>query len=84
MQGMSGAITATVYPHYFGRTHQGAIKGVVTTIGVAGTAAGPLLLALGFGASGSYRPVLTVAAFVPAAIALFAFSVRLVTPGGVR
>lgn len=84
MQGMSGAITSTVYPHYFGRAHQGAIKGVISTIGVAGTAAGPLLLALGFGASGSYRPVLTAAAFVPAAIALFAFSVRLVTPTGVR
>jgi MFS transporter, OFA family, oxalate/formate antiporter len=84
MQGMSGAITMTVYPHYFGRAHQGAIKGVVATIGVVGTAAGPLLLALGFAASGSYRPVLTVATLVPAAIALVAFSVRLVTPEGVR
>jgi MFS family permease len=84
MQGMSGAITMTVYPHYFGRAHQGAIKGIVTTISVAGTAAGPLLLALGFAASGSYRPVLTVAAIVPAAIALVAVSVRLVTSEGVR
>jgi MFS transporter, OFA family, oxalate/formate antiporter len=84
MQGMSSAITLTVYPHYFGRAHQGAIKGIIATITVVGTAAGPLLLAVGFEASGSYRPVLTVAALVPAAIALVAFSVRLVTPHGVR
>lgn len=84
MQGMSGAITLTVYPHYFGRTHQGAIKGMVSTISVAGTAAGPLLLAVGFEISGSYRPVLLAAALAPAAIALVAPSMKLLTPDGVR
>lgn len=84
MQGTSGAINATVYPHYFGRANQGAIKGMVSTIGVAGSAIGPLLLAVSFDVSGSYRPVLLVSALAPAAIALIAPWLRLVTPTGVR
>lgn len=84
MQGMSGAITLTVYPHYFGRAHLGAIKGIVSTITVAGTAAGPLLLSMGLDISGSYRPVLMFAALAPAGIAVIAPSIRLVTPHGVR
>ncbi len=84
MQGTSGAINASVYPHYFGRAHQGAIKGMVSTIGVAGTALGPLLLAVAFDVSGSYRPVLLVSALAPAALALAAPWMRLVTPTGVR
>ncbi|MEX2279941.1 MAG: MFS transporter [Acidimicrobiia bacterium] len=84
MQGMSGAISLTVYPHYFGRTHQGAIKGMVSTIMVAGTAAGPLLLAVGFDMSGSYRPVLLGAAIAPALIAVITPWLKLVTPTGIR
>jgi MFS transporter, OFA family, oxalate/formate antiporter len=84
MQGTSGAINASVYPHYFGRANQGAIKGLVSTIGVAGSAAGPLLLAVGFEVAGSYAPVLLVAALAPATLALVAPWLRLVTPTGVR
>jgi MFS transporter, OFA family, oxalate/formate antiporter len=84
MQGMSGAINLTVYPHYFGRAHQGAIKGVVATITVAGTAAGPLLLALGQQFSGSYRPVLMVAALAPLVIGVVAQSLKLITEDSVR
>lgn len=84
MQGMSGAITLTVYPHYFGRAHQGAIKGTVSTITVAGTAAGPLLLSVGLDVSGSYRPVLLLVAVVPVVIALVAPFMKLMTAEGVR
>lgn len=84
MQGMSGAITLTVYPHYFGRAHLGAIKGIVTTIGVAGTAAGPLIFSLGLDFSGSYRPVLMLCALAPLAIAVVTPWLRLITPTGVR
>lgn len=65
MQGMNQAIQSTVYGHYFGRLHFGSIKGMATTIMVAGTAAGPLLLAFGFDLSGSYQPVLWIAAALP-------------------
>lgn len=69
MQGMSQAIQSTVYAHYFGRIHLGSIKGLATTVTIAGTAAGPLLLALGYDASGSYAPVLTLSAALPALLA---------------
>ncbi len=70
MQGMSQAVQSTVYAHYFGRLHIGAIKGFSSTITIAGTAAGPLLLALGFEASGSYAPVLLWTALLPLTIGL--------------
>ncbi|HUG32361.1 MAG TPA: MFS transporter [Acidimicrobiia bacterium] len=70
MQGMNQAIQSTVYGHYFGRLHFGAIKGLATTFMVAGTAAGPLLVAWGFDVSGSYRPVLAATALLPLALAL--------------
>lgn len=70
MQGMSQAVQSTVYAHYFGRIHIGAIKGLATTVTVAGTAAGPLILAVGFDLSGSYAPVLALSAVVPAVLAL--------------
>ncbi len=70
MQGMSQALQSTVYAHYFGRIHLGAIKGLATTITVAGTATGPLLLALGFEAAGSYGPVLTYSAALPALLSI--------------
>lgn len=69
MQGMSQALQSTVYGYYFGRIHFGAIKGLATTVMVAGTAAGPLLLAVGLDLSGSYRPVLAISALVPIALA---------------
>lgn len=72
MQGMSQAIQSSVYAHYFGRLHIGAIKGLATTITVAGTAAGPLILALGYDMSGSYTPVLIGSAVVPALLAVAA------------
>jgi len=84
MQGMMTAIGQTVYAHYFGRAHLGSIKGMVSTITVAGTALGPLAFAVGFEQSGSYRPVLTLAALAPLAIAVIAPWLRLFTPGGVR
>ena len=70
MQGMSQALQSTVYAHYFGRLHLGAIKGLATTVTVAGTAAGPLLLAVGFEAAGSYTPVLAISAILPAALSV--------------
>ncbi|HSJ28593.1 MAG TPA: MFS transporter, partial [Acidimicrobiia bacterium] len=84
MQGMSGAIGSTVFAHYFGRAHHAAIKGAVSTITVAGTAAGPLLFSLGHDLAGTYRPTLIVAAVAPLVIALAAPWLRLVTDDGIR
>ncbi|MEX1279145.1 MAG: MFS transporter, partial [Acidimicrobiia bacterium] len=84
MQGMSQALQTTVYAHYFGRLHIGAIKGLSTTILVAGTSVGPLLVALGFDAAGGYRPVLVAAAVAPAVLAVVAPFLPLVRDGRVR
>ncbi len=71
-QGLNGAIKASVHAHYFGRKHIGAIKGLASTISVAGTSVGPLVVALGFDAAGSYTPVLLACALLPLAIAVAA------------
>ena len=71
-QGMKGAIGGSVYAYYFGRKHLGAIKGSAITITVAGTAAGPLIYALGYDAMGTYLPILLITALLPLAVALYA------------
>ena len=70
MQGMNGAVTASVHAHYFGRLHIGSIKGFAATLSVAGTAFGPLVFALGLDLGGSYAPVLIGSAVLPLALAV--------------
>jgi sugar phosphate permease len=76
MQGMNGAISASVFAHYFGRRHLGAIKGTVQTVGVVGSAIGPFLFAFGQDLMGSYRPVLLLSALLPLGLALIAPFIR--------
>lgn len=72
MQGMNTALQAGVYAYYFGRQHLGAINGLATTIAVAGTAFGPVLLALGFERFGNYTAVLLLSIIAPLGITLIA------------
>lgn len=72
MQGMMGTLGSIVYAHYFGRKYLGAIKGQVTTIGVAGTAVGPVIFSAGKDFFGSYELVVLISATIPLAIALIA------------
>ena len=65
-------IEATAFPACFGLTHIGAIRGVVHTLTVAGSAFGPLLFALGHAWEGSYRPVALVLTALPLATIVFA------------
>jgi MFS transporter, OFA family, oxalate/formate antiporter len=60
--GIRGGVQGAVFAHYFGRANLGAVMGTASTIGVVGTAVGPLLFALTEAASGSYAPVLLVSA----------------------
>lgn len=75
-QGMKGAISGAVYAHLFGRAHIGAIKGLAGTLSVAGTAAGPLLLALGRDLFGAYEPALALLAVPPALLGAAALFLR--------
>ncbi len=69
-------IEATAFPSCFGLTHIGAIRGVVHTLTVAGSAFGPLLLSLGHSWAGSYRPVLLALTVLPLAAIVFAAVAR--------
>ncbi len=71
-QGLNGAVKSSVNAYYFGRKHIGAIKGFASTLSVAGTAAGPLIVALGFDAVGNYAPVLLACAVLPLLVAMYA------------
>lgn len=71
-QGMHSALQAGVYAHYFGRRHYGAIKGIATTVSIAGTAVGPWLFALGFDLTGSTVTTLVACAALPLVVGLAA------------
>ena len=76
MQGMAGAVQASVYAYYFGRRHIGAIKGFASTLSVGGTAFGPLLFAVGFERFGSYAPILLLSAILPLSVAVTALVIK--------
>lgn len=58
------------YAHYFGRDHIGAINGFAKTVFVGGTAAGPLIFALGRAWLGSYMPALLASDGAAAGLAI--------------
>ena len=72
MQGTAGAISSTVFAHHFGRRHLGAIKGLVTTLSVAGSALGPVLFSFGYDVFGSYTTIILLSALLPLAIGVAA------------
>ena len=74
--GMMGTLGNIVYAYYFGRKHIGAIKGQVTTIGVAASALGPLILSSGKDLFGSYELIIFIVASIPFVIALIAPFIR--------
>lgn len=80
--GTAGTVQGSVYTHYFGRRHIGAIKGLTTMIGVAGAAFGPFLFALGPDLFGSYAPLLVLAMLSSLAVGLAALIVSEPSLGG--
>lgn len=75
MGGMKAVETALT-PRLFGTTHLGAIRGIVTAVGVAGAALGPVLFAVAQEATGSYTGILLATTALPLAVCLTA----LITP----
>ncbi len=73
---MIRTVEAATLPHYFGTLHLGSIRGVVSSISVGGTAAGPLAFAAVYDRVGSYSPVMVASAAVPLAIAVWALVAR--------
>ncbi len=71
-QAVSGGVGNPTVARYFGRTNHGAIRGIIQSIAVAGTGAGPLIAGLAFDFSGeTFGPILIVFALctIPLAIA---------------
>lgn len=62
-----------IWPNYFGRSHIGSIRGVVSAMMVAAAALGPLPLSLGLDISGSYATVLLFSLVLPTACGLMAY-----------
>lgn len=75
--GAMRVVEATELPRYFGTLHIGAIRGVVTSVGIAGAAVGPLVFSLIHDITGDYTAVLVVSIIVPAAVMIATFIVRL-------
>lgn len=79
-QGITAALNAVVFAHYFGRLHLGSIKGFVATLSVIATAIGPLIFALGFRwlelGLGRYTLIAWLCALLPLAVAAVAPFIR--------
>ena len=70
-------VEATELPRYFGTLHIGAIRGVVTSVGIAGAALGPVLFSVFHDVTGDYSAVLLASLVLPLAVIVGAFAVRL-------
>ncbi len=74
--GAARAALATMLPGYFGTDHIGAIQGVMTVTSVAGSAVGPVTLALVESSLGSYRAANLVLLVLPVLALLFTLTNR--------
>jgi MFS family permease len=78
--GMLTVVFFTVWRQAFGTVHLGKIQGAAQLITVLASAAGPLVLAAGQRAYGSYGPVVQNLAIAAAVFAVVAFLTRIPTP----
>jgi MFS transporter, OFA family, oxalate/formate antiporter len=74
--GLSRIVGSVIWANYFGRRHLGSIAGLVTPIGVAGTAFGPLLFGVGRDLMGTYNTVLILSAILPLLLGIGALFLR--------
>ncbi|TQM11640.1 MFS transporter [Pseudonocardia kunmingensis] len=69
-------VEAAALPRYFGTETIGEIRGIVHMVTVAASAVGPVLLALGHAAVGTYRPLLLVLIVLPVGLLVGILLVR--------
>lgn len=82
--GMYTSLEGNVFAQSFGRRHIGAIRGQVATAMVVGSAIGPLVFAFGHDLTGTYAPVMLLAAVPAFALGAAAPFLRLRRGGRVR
>lgn len=56
-QGIMRAVESAAYPVIFGMRHAGEIRGIVRSVSVGASALGPLIIAAGYEATGSFQRV---------------------------
>ena len=76
------ALEAGSIPRLYGLRHLGAIRGVVTALGGASTALGPLALSLGNDLTGGYTDVLRIFVVLPLSVAVLGMFAPM--PGALR
>ncbi|MFW6059086.1 MAG: MFS transporter [Phycisphaeraceae bacterium] len=71
-QGTLVGATAPLWPRYFGRAHLGKLRGMLVTVMVASSSAGPFVMGVTRDYTGSYDPALTafIIVCVPLSIAV--------------
>lgn len=74
--GASRTVTTTLLPRWFGVGHIGAIQSTTTLIGVASTALGPVMFAIGRDITGSYGVAAAWFALIPLAVAASAATMK--------
>ena len=70
LSGLQRTVSTVVYASYFGRLHLGAISGISSTILVAGSALGPLPMALARDLLGEYNQALHLLSILPLLLAI--------------
>ncbi len=74
------AALSTMVPGYFGTGHIGAIQGLVTVANVAGSAVGPVVLAVTQSATGGYRSANLILAVIPVLATVICLFNRVLEP----
>ncbi len=80
-QGLQAAVSSVIWPMYYGRQHLGAITGIASMLLIIASALGPMPMGIARDLLGSYRVALSVAATLPLALAVAAFTLRRPTRG---
>jgi MFS family permease len=70
------AISAVIWPSYYGRAHLGSIYGFTTAAGVLGAALGPLPFGIVYDLWGTYQPALYSLAALSTALGLVSLWIR--------
>ncbi len=76
MQVSWGTAGAVMWAKFYGRTHLGSISSVALSIGIVGSALGPIIMGSARDLMGSYAPLFNVIAWLPLALALVNLIVR--------